>query len=72
MPSRRSESLSERDKQLLELVAKGLTQREIGERFGVTQSRIYQILRQIDERGFGEVRFAREEADRKRGRLRDY
>lgn len=32
MPSRRSESLSERDKQTLELLAEGLTQREIDER----------------------------------------
>ena len=69
--AKRRESLSDRDKQILELLAEGLTQREIGERFGISGGAVQGIIKRIDERGFGYVLYAREEADRKAGRLRD-
>ena len=71
MPKRRI-GLSDRDKQILELLAEGLTERQIAKRFGITQQALHVRIKAIDERGFGQVLYAREEADRKRGRLRDY
>jgi hypothetical protein len=63
---------SDRDKRILELLADGLTERQTTERFGIYQQVVHMRIKAIDERGFGEVFYAKNEADRKRGRLRDY
>jgi DNA-binding CsgD family transcriptional regulator len=58
-------SLSDRDKLILKLLAEGLTQREAGERFGISDSTVQVAIKRIDERGFGEVLYVKEEANRK-------
>jgi transposase len=70
--AKRQHSLSDRDKLILKLLAEGLTQRETGERFGISDSTVQVAIKRFDERGFGEVLYVKEEANRKRDRLRDY
>ena len=72
MRQQRPKHVTERDKQILELLAEGLNYREIAERVGVSATSVPSILQRIDQEGNGRVLEAREEADRKKGRLRDY
>jgi DNA-binding CsgD family transcriptional regulator len=56
----------DRDKQILSLLAEGLTQVEIAKRLGITKWALYQRIKGIDNLGFGRVTQTLREAARKR------
>jgi DNA-binding CsgD family transcriptional regulator len=66
MPRNSSPETLERDKQILSLLAEGLTQVEIAERIGITKQAVYQRIKEMDNLGFGRVTQALREAARKR------
>jgi DNA-binding CsgD family transcriptional regulator len=66
MPRNPSPETLKRDKQILSLLAEGLTQVEIAERIGITKQAVYQRIKEMDNLGFGRVTQALREAARKR------